>query len=657
MAKNPDFEKILKPPLRVGFKPISEYGIIGNCRTSALISDDGSLDFACFPNFDSPAVFCSILDNNKGGFFRLAPAGFYQTHQKYLKDTNVLETIFFNQAGSVSLQDLMPISQTAEELYDPMVYGTKIIRLVKAVKGDHKFELKIKITPEFALEKVKIREEEGQIIFESAKNCFKLFKKHHQVSIEKDLVTIKFSLREGEQEFFSLDFFDNQSDFKYISRKAHNDYCTKLYFETIDFWRDWISVCQYTGEYQEHITRSALALKLLTFTPTGAIVAAPTTSLPEKIGGTFNWDYRYTWLRDASFTVYAFLGLGFLKEAERFIHWLENVCLKENSNLKIMYGIHGEEELEERELSHLEGYMHSQPVRVGNEASEQKQFDVFGEVLTALSLYVQAGGKLNDPMKGFVKKLVDYCSVHWQEEDAGIWEPRYGNKHHTYSKLMCWAGVDRGIRIAKKLKIHKADIKSWETTLEQIKRDILEKGYNEKVGAFVIHYGSTALDTSTLNIPIVGLLPVTDKRVLSTIDQVMNTLVVDWFVLRTSDTENKLQTGEGTFFLPTFWLVDCLSLLGRVDEAKVWLNRIIHYATPLGLYAEEFEPYTKNHLGNFPQAFSHLGLINSILNLRQAEVFGKEKNPTIHADRLLKVIKSINPKGKFRFFKKWNLYN
>jgi GH15 family glucan-1,4-alpha-glucosidase len=307
-----------------------------------------------------------------------------------------------------------------------------------------------------------------------------------------------------------------------------------------------------------------------------------------------------------------------------------------------MYGIHGEKELKEQELKHLSGYLNSKPVRIGNGAANQKQFDIFGEVLTSIDLYISAGGNLSPEMQKFVKRLIDYCCIHWKEPDAGIWEERGGDQHHTYSKLMCWAGVDRGINIAEKLNFE-ADIKHWKKVKEQIKDDILEHGYNEEIASFVDTYGSKVVDASALNIPIVGFLPATDKRVLSTMNNVMQNLVIDWFVLRTSNQEDELKQGEGAFFLSTFWLIDCLSILGRTAEAKVWLDKIIHDSTPLGLYAEELDPYTKHHLGNFPQAFTHLGLINSVLNLEKAKIFGLEGTATAQSDRLSKVISSLIP--------------
>lgn len=609
------------------YLPISAYGIIGNCRSCCLVSFEGSIDWGCFPDFDSPAYFLKILDNEKGGFFKISPVGFYQSNQKYKSKTNILKTYSFNHTGSVSLTDFMPISKEEEGANQIPEFGRKIVRLVKAVKGNHQFELKLKITPNFAQEKISLSSNEGTVLFESENCKFVLFKKHYAVKISRDLVTIKFKLKEGEQEFFALDYYPKQTKVDKVNKQDLNASFASSYFDTIEFWQSWAAICNYEGKYRNEILRSALTLKLLTFNPTGAIVAAATTSMPESIGGSLNWDYRFTWLRDASFTLYSFLGLGYIREAQQFINWLERVCLKEGSVLKIMYGIRGEEELQEKELTHLSGYMDSKPVRIGNAASNQKQFDIFGEVLTAISLYVDNGGELNQPIQDFVRKLVDYCCIHWREKDDGIWEARNGQKHNTYSKLMCWAGVDRGIKIAKRFNIGQADIKYWEYTRGQIKKDILKHGYNKKIRSFVAYYGSDVIDTSTLNIAKVGCLPANDPRILSTLDQIMSNLVVDWFVLRTSDQKDWTKRDESPFFLSTFWLIDCLCLLGRVHEANVWMDKIIHDGSDLGLFAEEYDPLSKIQLGNFPQAFTHLGFINSALLLKQVEQGKDLKNP------------------------------
>lgn len=635
------------------YKPISDYGMIGNCRSCALVSSDGSIDWACLPNFDSPAQLCAILDDKKGGFLKISPNGSYKSYQQYVGLTNLLETSFFHPKGSANVVDFMPIMKEEDDLDTIPEYGTKFIRLVKATKGAHSFTLSLKVTPHYAQEKGTITHENGMVVVESGEYKYVLYKKNHKTTIIKDTVTVEFDLKEGEQEFFSLAFFPIDQELKKYSNKEINDWLIGQYNKTLDFWNLWVHKCTYKGDFWPEVIRSALVLKMLTFSPTGAIVAAATTSLPEKIGGELNWDYRYTWLRDASFTVYAFLGLGYKKEAERFIQWLLNLAISDENMVKIMYTIDGKDHLTEHKLPHLDGYMGSKPVRIGNGAEGQKQFDIFGEVLTSISLYIDSGGWIDEKTKEFIKRFVNYCCIHWAEPDAGIWEPRNGDKHNTYSKLMCWAGVDRGLKIAKKTGIKGVNTDYWKKTREDIKNDILTNGYNEEIGSFVAYYGSKNLDTSTLNIPIVGMLLVDDYRVLSTLDNVMQRLVIDWFVLRTSDAENKLQEGEGAFFLSTFWLIDCLCLLGRIKEAKIWLDKIIHDASPTGLYAEEFDPHNKKHLGNYPQAFTHLGLINSVLNLKQAQMFGTERKPTSKTQRLRKVIKSILISGtkekKLRF--------
>lgn len=627
------------------YKPISDYGLIGNCRSAALVSNEASIDFACFPDFDSPALFLKILDAQKGGFFKISPIlKGVKTYQKYIKKTNIIETFFFNPFNSASVSDFMPLTKEQDNLNHIPEYGIKIIRLVKALKGDLNFKLEIKVTPDFAREKSQIKVLKDKVVFVDSKYQLTLHKKHHEVKKNKDMVIINFNLKQGEQEFFGLDFYKKETALMDIKKENINAFYAQAFFETLDFWKAWSSICTYKGEYASEVLRSALTLKLLTFTPTGGIIAAPTTSLPERLGGSLNWDYRFNWLRDSSFTIYALLGLGYLKEARRYMEWIESKCLKsirEGSLIQVMYTVRGKEDLEEKTFDHLEGYMGSKPVRVGNGAREQKQFDIFGEVLIAINLYISSGGEISEGLKAFIKELVDYCCQHWREKDAGIWEPRYGYQHNTYSKLMCWAGIDRGIELAKRLKLKDVDLRYWEYEKELIREDILKNGFSEKLNSFVAFYDSSVLDTSTLNIPVVGFLPANDKRVLSTLEKIIENLEEGWFLKRTSDEKNKLQAGEGAFFLSTFWAVDSLSLSGRIHEAKNWLEKIISNATSLGLFAEEFNPNLKLHLGNFPQAFTHLGLINSVLNLRQAEKYGVEKQATTNAERLAKVIKTL----------------
>jgi len=601
------------------YTKLSDYSLIGNCRSSALVSKWGSIDWACLPDVDSEAFFCKILDDKKGGFFSINPLGFYQSSQIYKEKTNIVKTDFFNHSGRVTLTDYMPISKAQEKNGNIPKFGLKFCRRVKAKVGSHQLKLEIKVTPNFAQDPVRIEESEGIVNFISEKGTLSLVGDLFSFEIKNNLFSTEFNLREGEEKFFFLSFYKT---------KPQNNIGTDLqsfkdtYQETLKFWNWWSNLNRYRGIFQKQINRSALTLKLLTFAPTGAVVAAPTTSLPEKIGGNLNWDYRYVWLRDASFTMYAFLSLGYLKEAVDFMNWLTQVCLDNQKNIQIMYGVRGELDLKERQLDYLSGYEGSKPVRVGNEAYKQKQLDIFGEVMICISLFVNAGGEATNEIKELIVKIAQSCLQSWQEKDAGIWEPRHGYQHHTYSKVMCWVALDRALKLARELnlKINTAEI---ERAMERIKTEVLNYGYDEELGAFVEYYGSKIIDSSNLNIPLVGFLPADDPKVLSTLNITLSQLTDDWFVYRTNDLSDKLKEGEGAFFLSIFWLIDTLSILGRTKESSIWLEKLVHFATPTGLYAEEFNPKTKEHLGNFPQAFTHLGLINSILNLNKS----MKKNP------------------------------
>ncbi len=626
------------------YSKLSDYGLIGNCRSSALVSKWGSIDWACLPDLDSDAYFCKLLDDKKGGFFDIHPLGFYQSSQKYKERTNILKTDFFNHTGRLILTDYMPISRSIEAFGDIPEFGPKFCRRIKAKSGSHRVRLEIKITPAFAEEEIRIEKQEDNVKFVSSKTVFTLIGNTSDLIIDKNLLSCEFVLNEGEEKYFFLTF-DNTHDIQ-------NDYSLeelkKTYAETLSFWLWWSGLSKYNGVFQEEVIRSALVLKLLTFAPTGAVVAAPTTSLPEKIGGELNWDYRYVWLRDASFTMYAFLGLGYLKEAVDFMNWLTSVCLKNKDKIQIMYGIRGESTLEEKEINHLSGYENSKPIRKGNEAYKQTQLDIFGEVLDCILLFVNSGGEASKELKELIVILVEVCLRNWQDKDAGIWEPRHGYQHHIYSKVMCWVALDRGLRLAKKLNLPLDQI-GLENEMEKIKTDVLAKGYNEKLGAFVEYYGSQTVDSSNLNIPLVGFLPASDPKVLSTLNITLSQLTKDWFVYRTNDQTDKLKEGEGAFFLSIFWLIDTLSILGRTKEAKIWLEKLIYFSTPLGLYAEEFNPKTKEHLGNFPQAFTHLGLINSALNLNKSIKNGPERIFTNSSERLFQAREALGNSVKHTF--------
>jgi GH15 family glucan-1,4-alpha-glucosidase len=412
--------------------------------------------------------------------------------------------------------------------------------------------------------------------------------------------------------------------------------------QTLSCWRGWIRSCSYNGPYSELVERSALVLKMMTYAPTGAIVAAPTTSLPEEIGGERNWDYRFTWLRDGSFTLYALSVLGFTEEAHAFTHWLQRLSFSDGEDLQIMYGIRGERELVERVLEHLSGYEDSRPVRIGNGAVNQKQLDVFGEVLDCLHQYRRQGcferygEKLEGPLWYLMQVMAEHVCQHWQDTDRGIWEVRDGEHHFVYSKVMCWVALDRVIRAAEQEGLD-GEVERWRIVRDQIRTDILTNGYNTQMGAFTQYYGGTTLDASCLLLPLVGFIPPNDPRMRSTVDRVLEQLTDERGFVYRYNGEDGLEGGEGTFSLCSFWLVDNLAMQGRVDEARSLFERLVGYAGRLGLFSEEISGDEGRALGNYPQAFTHIALINSAHNLGRAERRKMEQ----HTDSMIAAIKFV----------------
>jgi len=439
-------------------------------------------------------------------------------------------------------------------------------------------------------------------------------------------VVVQMTLREGERILFALGVGRSvQAARRLVHAELPQRNFDAELAHTLHCWRKWLANCNYHGPYLEEVQRSALALKMMTYAPTGATVAAPTTSLPEGIGGERNWDYRYTWLRDATFTLYALNVLGFTEEARAFTHWLRRLSYANGEDLQIMYGIRGERDLSERELTHLSGYQDSRPVRIGNGAADQKQMDVFGEVLDCIHIYRREGcferygETLEGPLWAMMSTLVEHVCAHWQDADNGIWEVRGGLRHFVYSKVMCWVALDRGIRAAEHYHLE-ADLPRWRLVRDQIRADILSRGYNTRVGAFTQSYGSDALDASNLVLPLVGFISPNDPRMRSTVDRTIERLTDEnGFVFRYLS-EDGLKGSEGTFTICTFWLVDNLAMQGRVDEARSLFERLLTYAGRLGLFSEEIDSHDNGALGNYPQAFTHIALINSAVNLQRAEM-------------------------------------
>lgn len=613
----------------MAYQPIENYGIIGNMRTAALVGINGSIDWFCVPSFDSPSVFAAILDDQKGGRFEIAPQGEgIRAKQFYWPETNVLVTRFLSPDGVGELQDFMPVGIPAKSLWQ-----NQLVRRVKVTRGTLTFRMKCHPAFDYARVPHRASIEQHGAIFESAVLNLGLVSAV-PLSCDGESVHATFALQEGEEAIFIL----RPMKVGEKCRRSPSIAETQEVFEhTVNYWHRWLSKCTYTGRWREIVYRSALTLKLMTFEPTGAIIASPTCSLPESIGGGRNWDYRYTWIRDAAFTMYGLLRIGFTEEAHAFVQWLEARAgeVEADGTLQIVYGIDGRHDLKEQTLDHLDGYRGSRPVRIGNGASKQLQLDIFGELLDSLYLYNKYVMPIGYDAWTRIRHRLDWLCDHWQQPDEGIWEVRGGRRHFVYSKLMCWVAMDRGIRLADK-RSFPADRDRWQKVRDQIYEEIMSKGWSKKRQAFVQHYGSESLDASNLIMPMVFFMAPSDPRMLSTLHAINRSpkeggLVSDGLVYRydSATGEDGLTGGEGTFTMCSFWLVEALIRAGRVDparltEARLLFERMLGHANHLGLYAEEIGG-SGEALGNFPQAFTHIALISAAFNLDRA-LDGKSRN-------------------------------
>ncbi len=604
------------------YQPIENYGIIGNMHTAALVGMNGSIDWYCLRDFDSPSVFASILDAEKGGRFKIAPLTDQVTFKQfYMPETNVLITRFLSADGVGQITDYMPVGVSEQEP------GYKsLIRHVRVVRGT--MPLRVECSPAFnyARDRHELKLSTNGACFHSQGLSLGLTS-NVLLKPEGSGVVADFSLSEDETAVFIL----RQVEAGVDSPASMPEWKRlDLFQRTVDYWRRWISLCAYTGRWREQVHRSALVLKLLTYDPTGAIVAAPTCSLPEDLGGARNWDYRYTWIRDAAFTIYSLLRIGFTEEAGKFMQWLEARCheLEPDGSLQIMYGIDGRHTLNEETLDHLHGYRGSRPVRIGNGAFDQLQLDIYGELMDSVYLYNKHGSPISYGLWSELRRLINWVCDHWNRPDEGIWEVRGGQRHFVYSKLMCWVAVDRGLRLADK-RSFPAERERWLKVRDQIYEDIMKQGWSPNRKAFVQAYGSEALDASNLIMPLVFFLSPTDPRMLSTIDAIALSpkaggLVSDSLVYRynVEDAGDGVSGEEGTFNLCTFWLVEAMTRAGRIDrkrldDARLLFEKMLGYANHLGLYAEETGPRGEA-LGNFPQAFTHISLISAAFNLDRA---------------------------------------
>ncbi len=620
------------------YLPIEDYGLVGNMRTAALVGKNGSIDWLCFPHFDSPSVFGAILDSRKGGRFQIAFDGDFPCLQVYLPDSNVLMTRYADQRGAAEIVDYMPVGDIG-----PDAGYHRLIRHVRVLRG--RVHVRVRCQPAFDYGRDPHRVEltpEGAV-FTSTRGVRLGLSTVRTLYVDeadpdRPAVVRDFELTRGDRVTFELRYLDAGGVLERpLSRTA--EYA--LFRQTTDFWRDWLQSCTYTGRWREQVRRSALLLKLLTFEPTGAIVAAPTTSLPEHVGGHRNWDYRYSWIRDAAFTLYGLLRIGFTAEVRAFIGWLRERCEAgipddPNGPLQIVYGIDGRRTLTEQTLDHLDGYMGSRPVRIGNAAHGQLQLDIYGELLDAVYLYDKYGTPIAWEFWQDIVRYVDWVCENWERPDEGIWEVRGLRDQFVYSKLMCWVALDRALRLADKRALP-APRQRWIETRDRIYQAIMARGWSERRGAFVQTFDGNALDASNLLLPLVFFTGPNDPRTLATLEQTLRApeeggLTSDCLVWRYNLHEVSDGVGgteEGAFNLCTFWLVELLARAGHIEpaylgKAYVMFEKMLGYANHLGLFAE-MTGLRGQALGNFPQAFSHLGLISAAYNLDRAldEVGGR----------------------------------
>jgi GH15 family glucan-1,4-alpha-glucosidase len=596
-----------------GYLPIAEHGVIGDLHTAALVGTDGTIDWYCCPHFDSPSVFGAILDRHRGGYYRIAPArSDWTPKQLYFPDTNVLITRFLTQEGVGEVQDFMPIHEAPGS-----VFRHRLIRRVLGVRGELAFRVELEPRFNYGRDPHSVVFHENGVVFRSEQLSLAL-ETATPLTLTSSGVSCEITLAAGESATFVLERV--QED--YVPRPYSEEETREAFDRTIDYWRRWLAKSRYQGRWREVVHRSALTLKLLTYLPTGGIVAAPTTSLPEQLGGGRNWDYRYTWIRDASFSLYALLRLGFTDEAAAFMDWLRQRFGESPPRaagpLQLMYGIDGRSELQEEVLDHLEGYRGSAPVRIGNGAAKQLQLDIYGELIDSVYLYNRHGSPIDHESWVNLTRVIDWICENWDQADEGIWEERGGRKHYTYSRLMSWVGLERAVRMALDRGLP-ANLPRWQSARDDIYHQIMDRGFHPGRQAFVQHYDTEFLDAAVLLMPLVGFVAPSDRRWLSTLDAMANELVSDSLVYRYNieASPDGLEGEEGTFSICTFWYVEALARAGRVEEARLAFEKMLTYANHLGLYSEEIGP-TGEALGNFPQAFTHLALISAAFYLDRA---------------------------------------
>ena len=595
----------------MSFEPIENYGVIGNMRSIALVGINGSVDFLCYPNFDSPTVFAALLDDERGGRFQIQPQlDKKRVRQLYLPDTNILLTRFLAEEGVAELTDYMPISAVREQ-------PNEIIRTVSVVRGRVDFKLLCQPRFNYAMSGHKAEIEDLCAIFTPENHDFPPLALYSTIPLEQESqdAVAQFSLRAGEKATFLFGGVRPQAQQPEMERVEER------FHETSRFWKKWIAKSKYKGRWREMVNRSALMLKLLISREHGSIIAAPTFSLPEEIGGVRNWDYRFTWLRDGAFTLYALIRLGFVEEAEAFIDWLKDRLGDdaERGPLQVMYGVDGRQKLDELTLDHLQGYEHSRPMRIGNAAYQQLQLDIYGEMMDSIYLANKYGHSISHAGWQDVQRILAWLEKNWQSPDEGIWEVRGGAREFLHSRMMCWVAFDRALRLAQKRSLS-GPLEAWQETRDLIREDIFTNFWDEGLQSFVQSKGTKDLDASLLLMPLMRFISPVDPMWRSTMRAIESRLVEDTLVRRYEAERTHVDGiagGEGSFTACSFWYIECLARSGELEKAQLLFEKMLGYANHLGLYSEELGS-NGQHLGNFPQAFTHLALISAATYLDRA---------------------------------------
>ncbi|WP_433651440.1 glycoside hydrolase family 15 protein [Micromonospora zamorensis] len=598
------------------YPAIEDHGLIGDLQTAALVTCDGTVDWFCAPRFDSPSIFAGLLDKEKGGYFQIAPHDTrYVTKQLYLPGTPILITRFISADGVAEVMDFMPV--TGERATD----AHRLVRIVNMVRGSMRFRVECRPRFDYAREEHQLERHRNGYVFRSRSATMtfnpvdpvrRLLAEHGDVRLEGGDLIAYGTLNEGDTGGVVLETAGTEP------RIFSPEEVQGMFEWTRDYWRRWLERSSYTGRWREMVERSAITLKLMTYAPTGAMIAAPTAALPELVGGTRNWDYRYTWVRDTSFSVHALLGLGFTEEVSRYMNWLDERIREAGEHqdpLKIMYRVDGSSDLHEEVLDHLEGYRGSRPVRIGNGAADQIQLDIHGEALYAMHLADEQGIRVSHQVWKSTVRLVDWLCHNWDQPDAGIWESRHHPRNYTFGRVMSWVALDRAIRLATRTG-RPGDMSCWTEQRNRIYDQVMARGYNRERGTFVQAYDESVLDAALLAMPSVGFVTPSDPLWQSTLHAIERELVSDSLVHRYDPVHSPdgLPGHEGTFNMCTFWYVEALARSGRLDDARLTFEKMFTFSNHLGLYAEEIAS-TGEQIGNYPQAFSHLSLINSALTL------------------------------------------